>query len=355
MTRTRSERGHRGFTLIELLVVIAIIAILIGLLLPAVQKVREAAARMSCSNNMKQLGIAAHACHDANLKFPMGVDINNTGPIVKLLPYLEQPALFANFTFTSDTVAPTAAQTWFAQSPAVLNNRPGSTGSIGNPAPPAPKTLWGASGSVKSLICPSTSSPESVAAILLLAPQGSGNDPNTATINFSAQGVGLSRGFTFSGVPGSNVLGRSTYMAMAGYPIFDAGDGRPGGYAGIFTYGQNTTIVQITDGASNTLMFGEYADCNTTASEWGTGSPLIGDCAGNWASGPLYTYWGMRGGPSGAPVRPAGGWYSFGSKHTGVTNFVFGDGSVRSLRTTLDYATYVILGGKSDGYVLNLN
>ncbi|MDB5312900.1 MAG: hypothetical protein JWO38_7102 [Gemmataceae bacterium] len=304
--------SRRGFTLIELLVVIAIIAILIGLLLPAVQKVREAAARSSCQNNLKQLGLAAHNYASANNYLPPGMDAGGGGPIIYLLPYLEQQNLFTGFNLSSTPF-------WWSQ------NRPPSTGSTSPPRPPA---RYGAEGEIKTLQCPSNPPPASYNWVFMDSFYGTpGTDYPTAQ--------GTSNTHVYSGNPGSVILGRSNYVGVAGDWRYGAG------YKGVFTFQSKLSLVGITDGTSNTVMFGEWSggsfDGGKTISTW------------TWGGGAAFTAFGL------CNTGSKSCWYTFNSNHTNVVNFVYSDGSVRPLKNPagLDFPTWAAICGKSDGVVLS--
>jgi prepilin-type N-terminal cleavage/methylation domain-containing protein len=350
----RSRR--QGFTLIELLVVIAIIAILIALLVPAVQKVREAAARIQCTNNLKQIGLAAHGYHDATKKFPAGSDTSCYGPLVYMLPYMEQKALADGAALPTDAAGnPTYTRYYSARNSQGILNRPPSTGSTNVPRPP---DRYGLEGEVPILMCPSSASRDGVTAILMTAPQGDSQAPATSPVNDRTgymNNWGQGPGFLFSSNPGSVVLGRSHYMAMGGYPYFDAGDGIPGHFKGIFRFLTRTKMTDITDGTSNTIMFGEYSSAALPPGS--LGAPLDGPISGCWATSMMYTYWApdISGGSPGIVMSDTGTpspyWYRFGSKHTGVFMCGFGDGTVRPLQNGINYTLWVVLGGMQDGQV----
>jgi prepilin-type N-terminal cleavage/methylation domain-containing protein/prepilin-type processing-associated H-X9-DG protein len=333
------SRSRRGFTLIELLVVIAIIAILIGLLLPAVQKVREAAARMSCQNNLKQLGIACHAYHDANSGLPPAmVEYNNQygyqrpynttgyGPnwIVFLLPYFEQGNLY-NLVSTN-----------------VMNNQNG-TGDMG----------WVVIGqqTVKPLLCPS---------------DGFNAQPFTGN-TFGGAVTSLARGNYAANVgpayPGNTVNGATS---SSGYGL--SGNG-PFWYStrAPFRSGQ---IQTIQDGSSNTIMLGEVR-AGTVASDprgvWILGHPgssVISD----YAVGDDLTINASNNGADDVQnctsdlATGMGCWQSclsnqatLRSRHTNGANVAFADGSVRFLTNSLAPQTYYQLGSSNDGLPLPSN
>jgi prepilin-type N-terminal cleavage/methylation domain-containing protein len=314
-----------GFTLIELLVVIAIIAVLIGLLLPAVQKVREAAARISCSNNMHNLGLAAHNYALATGKLPPGnlgeypdlgakanYGLQYVGTLAFLLPYVEQDNI---------------SRTMLAGAPGdFLTTNVARSGWYSYTGPWSVRNMR-----VKSFVCPS-------------------DDPYTAPIaaavnSLYRDGGGFRYEIAWFGDAAIDPhLGRTNYAGVAGYAGVGVGADPFSGLMANRT-GVKLEEVAAADGTSNTLMMGEYL-CNADAGPREYSMSWIG-------GGGVPTAWGLRTG-----VDPFG-FLSFSSKHTGVVLFCMGDGSVRAIRkgptSGNAWLAFVFMSGWRDGQVVDAN
>jgi prepilin-type N-terminal cleavage/methylation domain-containing protein/prepilin-type processing-associated H-X9-DG protein len=307
---------RKGFTLIELLVVIAIIAILIGLLLPAVQKVREAAARMQCSNNLKQLGIAMHSYHDANQALPavMGPSGCCWGTwVILIMPYIEQENAYKLY------------QNW-GGSDTVNSNfpAPSPTGSFPRYGA-APNTTNVTGRRYKTLTCPSDQDNVPI-----------GIMPNH---NYAAStGTGQTNRQPVPGVP--------TYTVQAG--MFDGG-----------ALTRKIKLTDATDGLSNTLMVGEVLQGSSKDLRgfivWGDATGVSTYAPPNTSNPDLIYDPGycnnqpLRGLPCSTPGQA---FYSR-SRHTGGVNACLGDGSVRFVSNTVAPATWQLVGGASDGQVVS--
>ena len=359
---------RRGFTLIELLVVIAIIAILIGLLLPAVQKVREAAARLQCQNNLKQLGIACHAFHDAQNGWPLGAEFNvGTGWTAFILPYLEQDSAFKGLTFREDGVS---NDQWAWPLPGINGDPASTNASIRN--------LGMCEMKFKMFRCPSSTMPEQMADI-------SGDNwivlrraPANYLGNVSGQIVNDRRRVTAPTPWGSN-SGTEDIHTLDGifigkvhqrvvFQVPSAGINISGGMS------NGVTMTGITDGTSNTIAIGEAEGDPTAVADAGlireNNAPNQGR-KDHWAigsddvdtsnQGDMSEFLGstacqmnMRK-PTVGTVAFAEYEMSYGSRHSGGANFMFADGSVKFLRDSIDRTAFRNLGTRAGGEVVTVD
>jgi len=340
MVRNRNARPSKGFTLIELLVVIAIIAILIGLLLPAIQKVREAAARAQCTNNLKQWGIALHNHHDSLGAFPSTTGFTKGwGLLPVMLPYMEQDNLFRliNFNLAIDSAA----------------NIPVLQAKIKGfhcPSDPFPTQLPGRGLPVGS--APTASSSTTTFTVthyvgsfgdgaILAENVGFTNAGNASFTNYGCGGCTPASSLCTQ--PTSGFGGGANHRGMFNYT-----NALPNGVAGV-------KIAHVTDGTSNTIIFGHTSGiamgfdnvwAASTGSANGTSLPMNYNIKASLQQGSFY----CPGCAVGTPWRGRG----FQSHHANGSVFAMADGSVVFLRETIDMKTYNALGSRSGGEVVSI-
>ncbi len=304
------KKSRTGFTLVELLVVIAIIGILIGMLLPAVQMVRESARKASCQNNLKQLGIAFTHYHDSKGRIPPArATDNSVSWVVFMMPYLEQRNLY-------ETLSPRNA--YIDQDPDAVQT---------------PLTV---------INCPSRRSS-------MLSEYETNGSPIGICGDYAGN-AGTSEFFPY------DVWAKFTEPVDG---VFNSGYAKDNPVAGNqLTTGEKGRykFKDITDGQSNTIFIGEKAVNRLTMGKpggWGDGCIYNGDEPGTIMR--LGGY-GMdmatnqefgAPGPGAIPV--------FGSAHPQLANFVFGDGSVHTLRNEIDTETFRRLCSRKDGSPVTLD